>query len=108
MQTTVTQPKAIKLFFMAANYYTDAQTRKENKAEELRKAEEQELKALPWYKRIFCRLDDWTGHREDMQAVTYAERRLYCYRQIEILNTLSSRSVIRLTQRDLEILNLGE
>ena len=108
MQTTVKHEDAVELFFEAAVHWADAESRKENEAHLLREAEEQSLAALPWYRRIFCSLDDFTGFKEDLEAIRCGERKVYCYKQLEILNTLSHLSTVRLTQRDLDILNLGE
>ena len=108
MQTTVRHSKAVELFFEAAAHWADKETKKQNEANTLRKQEEQKLKAIPWYKRWLYTVDAFTGFKEDVEAIRYGEYKLYCYRQLEILNTLSNLPTVRLTQRDLNILNLEE
>jgi hypothetical protein len=108
MQTTVKHNEALRLFFEAASHWADEESRKENEAHLLREAEEQSLAALPWYRRWFYSLDDFTGFKEDLEAIRCGERKTYCYKQLEILNTLSHLSTVRLSQRDLDVLNLGE
>jgi len=108
MQTTVSHSKAVELFFRAAAYWADEETKKQNEANTLHKQEEQKLKAIPWYKRWLYPVDAFTGFKEDVKAIRYGEYKLYCYRQLEILNSLSRLSTVQLTQRDLNILNIGE
>ena len=108
MQTAVSRNEALKLFFNAAAHWADEQTRKEREADALRCAEEAELTSLPWYRRWFYTLDEFTGLTQDVEAFYCGEQMNYCHKQLEILNTLSPLSVVRLSQRDLNVLNIGD
>lgn len=104
MKTVMQQPDAIKLFINAASYYRDRARWYDEKADALKKAEEQAWLAQPWYKRAFTGVDFFTGFREELQAQKYKKSAQYCEQQVSILQKLSSLSRVSLSQKDLEML----
>lgn len=104
MQTVVPVEQAEQRFEAAISFYTNEQVILEREAQALRQQEEQELASIPWYRRWFYTLDDFTGFAEDVKALQASERKEYCERQLRILQTLSPLSRVTLSQRDLSIL----
>lgn len=104
MQTVVPVEQAEQRFEAAISFYANKQSILEREAQALRQQEREEARALPWYRRWFYTLDEFTGFAEDVKALQARERKEYCERQLRILQTLSPLSRVTLSQRDLSIL----
>lgn len=106
MRTTISADEALKLFGEARAWYANEQELYEREAKLARQQEEEQLAVLPWYKRLFYSLDDWTGFNEDLAAHRAGEAKEYCTQQLRALRVISPRSVVQLQQRDLAILGV--
>lgn len=104
MKTVLPVEQAEQRFEAAISFYANKQSILEQEAQALRQQEEQELASIPWYRRWFYTLDDFTGFAEDVKALKAREHKEYCERQLRILQLFSPLSRVTLSQRDLSIL----
>ena len=107
MKTAIKQPEAVSMFTAAAIRHSAKQQQYEQEAEKLRKNEEDERNALPWYSRMWTTLNWLTGFEQDIRAQRARENLNYCEKQLRILQTLSPRSRICLCQKDLDVLRIN-
>lgn len=104
MQTVLPVERAIEMFEETHSWHANEQEIYEQEAQALRRQEEQELASIPWYRRWFYTLDEFTGFTEDLLASQAEKRKEYCKKQLRILRSLSPLSRVTLSQRDLSIL----